>query len=182
MLEWAGSNPKPFYKSPQAMISRNEQPKPLPPVTAPVKPERAETPCVIGVGVTVTGKITSPGFVQIDGHVQGEVRANTLVINATAFIQGDVFADSILARGKITGNLRGRDVTLRATAHVEGTIFHKLLAVDTGATFEGESCPSENPIGDVSQLRNEKANIVSEAHMIPPVPEHRLVQAVHSRI
>ena len=165
------------------MISRSEQAKPLAsPVTAPVKPERAETPCVIGVGVTVSGKITSPGFVQIDGHVQGEVRANTLVINAKGFIQGDVFADSILLRGKITGNLRGRDVTLRATAHVEGTIFHKLLAVDTGATFEGESRPSDNPMGDVRQLRNEKANTGSEAQVISPVTEHRVVQAVHARI
>ena len=164
------------------MISRNEQAKPFaPPVTALAKPERAET-CVIGVGVTVTGKITSPGFVQIDGHVQGEVRAGTLVVNATAFIQGDVFADSILVRGKITGNVRGRDVQLRATAHVEGTIFHKLLAVDAGAAFEGASCPSENPMGDVSQLRNENANEVSEALVISPVPEHRLVQAVHARI
>jgi len=165
------------------MISRNEQAKPLaPPAIAPVKPERAETPCVIGVGVTVTGKITSPGFVQIDGHVQGEVRANTLVINTTAFIQGDVFADSILVRGKITGNVRSRDVTLRATAHVEGTIFHNLLAVDAGAAFEGQSCPSEKPMGDVSQLRNEKANTRSEAQMISPVPEYGLVQAVHARI
>src|SRR5258705_13445605 len=155
MLEWPRSNPKPSYKRPHLMISRSEQAKPLappPPVTPPVKPERAETPCVIGVGVTVTGKITSPGFVQIDGHVQGEVRANTLVINATAFIQGDVFADSILVRGKISGNVRSRDVTLRATAHVEGTIFHKALAVDTGATFDGQSCPSENPMGDLSRL------------------------------
>src|SRR6266566_3305252 len=112
------------------MISRSEQTKPLtPPVTAPIKPERAEM-CVIGVGVTMTGKITSPGYVQVEGHVQGEVRANTLVINATASIQGDVFADSILVRGKIAGNVRGRDVQLRATAQVEGTIFHKLLAVD----------------------------------------------------
>ena len=167
------------------MISRSEQAKPLappPPVTAPVKTERAETPCVIGVGVTVTGKITSPGFVQIDGHVQGEVRANTLVINATAFIQGDVFADSILVRGKISGNVRSRDVTLRATAHVEGTIFHKVLAVDTGATFDGQSCPSENPMGDLSRLRNEKANTGSEAQLLSSMPEHRLVQAVHARI
>jgi cytoskeletal protein CcmA (bactofilin family) len=175
--------PSRFYESPQAMISRNEQAKPLaPPVAAPVKPERAETPSVIGVGVTLTGKITSPGFVQIDGQVHGEVCANTLVINATAIIQGDVFADSILVRGKITGNVRGRDVTLRATAHVEGTIFHKLLAVDTGATFEGASCPSEYPMGDVSPLRNEQTNTGSEAHVISSVPEHRLIQAVHSRI
>jgi len=164
------------------MLSRNEQAKPFAPPAAPVKPERAETPCVIGVGVTVTGKITSPGFVQIDGHVQGEVRANTLVINTTAIIQGDVFADSILVRGKITGNVRSRDVTLRATAHVEGTIFHKLLAVDAGAAFEGQSCPSEKPMGDVSQLRNEKANTRSEAQVISPVPEYGLVQAVHARI
>jgi cytoskeletal protein CcmA (bactofilin family) len=164
------------------MISRSEQTNPLtPPVTAPVKPERAET-CVIGVGVTMTGKITSPGYVQVEGHFQGEVRADTLVINATAFIQGDVFADSILVGGKIAGNLRGRDVQLRATAHVEGTIFHKLLAVDAGAAFEGKSCPSENPMGDLRQLRNEKANTGSEAQVISPVPEHRVVQAVHARI
>src|SRR5258705_2283995 len=119
MLEWLGSNPKPFYKRPQPMISRNEQTKPLaPPVTAPVKPERAETPCVIGVGVTGTGKITSPGVVQIDGHVQGEGRANTMVINATAFIQGDVFADYILVRGESTCNVLSPDVTLRATPPV----------------------------------------------------------------
>src|SRR5258708_12863913 len=161
-----------FTKSLQPMLSRNEQAKPFAPPAAPVKPERAETPCVIGVGVTVTGKITSPGFVQIDGHVQGEVRANTLVINTTAFIQGDVFADSVLVRGKITGNVRSRDVTLRATAHVEGTIFHKLLAVDTGAAFEGQSCPSEKPLGDVSQLRNEKANPRNAPHSTPPIPDH----------
>src|SRR6266699_1859689 len=158
--------PSRFTKSPQPMISRNEQAKPLaPPAIAPVKPERAETPCVIGVGVTVTGNITSPGFVQIDGHVQG-----------------DVLADSVLVRGKITGNVRNRDVTLRATAHVEGTIFHNLLAVDTGAAFERQSCPSEKPMGDVSQLRNEKANTRSEAQVISPMPEHGLVQAVHARM
>src|SRR2546421_1824610 len=164
------------------MISRSEQTKPLtPPATAPVKPERAEM-CVIGVGVTMTGKITSPGYVQIEGNVQGEVRANTLVINATASVQGDVFADSILVRGKIAGNVRGRDVHLRATAHVEGTIFHTLLAVDTGAAFEGKSCPSENPMGEVRQLHTEKANTGSEAQVFSPVPGHRVVQAVHARI
>ena len=164
------------------MISRSEQVKPFtPPVTAPVKPERAET-CVIGVGVTMTGKITSHGYVQVEGHVHGDVRANTLVINATASIKGDVFADSILVRGKIAGNVRGRDVQLRATAHVEGTIFHRLLAVEAGAVFEGDSCPSENPMADVRQLRNEKANTGSEVQVISPMPEHRMVQAVHARI
>jgi hypothetical protein len=37
-------------------------------------------------------------------------------------------------------------------------------------------------MGDVSQLRNVKSSSVSEAHVIAPVPEHRLVQAVHARI
>jgi hypothetical protein len=37
-------------------------------------------------------------------------------------------------------------------------------------------------MGDVSLLRNEKANTGSEAQMISPAPEHRLVQAVHARI
>lgn len=161
------------------MISKSEQPKPITPPNAPVKTERAETPCVIGVGVTVTGKIHSPGFVQIEGTVQGEVRANTLVINSGSVVQGDVFADSVLVRGKIVGNVRGRDVQLRATGHVEGTIFHKVLAIETGAVFDGKSAPSENPMGDVRQTRDEKPR--SETQIIAPVPEHRAVaQPLHA--
>lgn len=160
------------------MMSKGEPVKPVtPPATAPVKPERAETPCVIGIGVTVVGKITSSGFVQIEGHVEGEVCASTLVINGTACIKGDVFADSILVRGKIAGNVRGRDVQLRSTGHVEGAIFHQLLAVETGAVFEGKSCPSQDPMGKAKQLLEAKANTASETPVIAPAREHPAVQA-----
>ena len=35
---------------------------------------------------------------------------------------------------------------LQSQAHVEGNIFHKGLAVEQGAHFEGESRPSEDPL------------------------------------
>jgi len=149
------------------MISKSEQPATLP-VATPAKSERAETPCVIGVGVTVVGQIRSSGFVQIEGHVEGEVCASTLVVNGVGSIKGDVVADSVLVRGKIIGNLRGRDIQLRATAHVEGAIFHQLLGVEAGATFEGKSCPSQDPMGQARQV-DAKAKPANEGPVISPV-------------
>ena len=77
--------------------------------------------------------------------------------------------NSVLVRGKIIGNLRGRDIQLRATAHVEGAIFHQLLGVEAGATFEGKSCPSQDPMGQARQLPDGKAKPANEGPVISPV-------------
>ena len=40
-------------------------------------------------------------------------------------------------RGKVTGVIRANRVILQDTARVESEIFHKRLAIEEGAVFEG---------------------------------------------
>jgi cytoskeletal protein CcmA (bactofilin family) len=48
--------------------------------------------------------------------------------------------------------VRGNRVTLQASSHVEGDVFHKALAIEQGAFFEGKSRRSEDPTGTAPRL------------------------------
>ena len=44
------------------------------------------------------------------------------------------------------GSIRGNSVTFQAASHVEGDVFHRKLAIEQGAYFEGKSRRSEDPM------------------------------------
>ena len=49
-------------------------------------------------------------------------------------------------RGHVSGSIRGLRVTLQQSSNVEGDIFHKMLAIEQGASFEGRSRRVEDPL------------------------------------
>jgi len=119
--------------------------------TAPVAPKRTNrtaAPSIISADLVVTGTLTSAGDVQVDGRVEGDVRATSLVIGEHASIHGDVAAEEAIIRGRVEGSIRARKVQLCATSHVEGNILHEALSVEAGAFFEGNCRHSDNPLGD----------------------------------
>ena len=127
------------------------QPQPVPAATsvAPKRPAgRAGAPSVISAELIVRGTLVSNGDVQIDGKVDGDIRANGLVIGEKAVILGDVYAEEATIRGRVEGSIRAHKVHLCATCHVEGNILHESLAVESGAFFEGNCRHSDNPLAD----------------------------------
>ena len=102
-------------------------------------------PSVVGMDLTVTGNLTSNGEVHIEGEVQGDVRCASLIIGDNARVTGGVVAEDIIVRGNLMGTIRGMRVTLQSSSHVEGDIFHKSLAIEQGAFFEGKSRRAEDP-------------------------------------
>jgi cytoskeletal protein CcmA (bactofilin family) len=109
---------------------------------------RASAPSIISADLTVVGMLISAGDVQVDGRIEGDVRAKGLVIGDEANIQGDVYAEDAVIRGRVEGGIRANKVQLCATSHVEGAILHEALAVEAGAFFEGNCRHSDNPLGD----------------------------------
>jgi cytoskeletal protein CcmA (bactofilin family) len=105
----------------------------------------AGTPSIIAADLIITGNLQSEGEIQIDGEVQGDVHAARIVIGEGAQITGSLLADEILVRGNVAGSVRGNHVTLQANSRVEGDLFHRSLAIEQGAFFEGKSRRSENP-------------------------------------
>ncbi len=109
-------------------------------------------PSIIGEDLTVTGNVLSRGEVQVDGQIQGDVHCSSLIVGEKARINGGIVADDVVVRGAVMGSIRGNRVTLQASSHVEGDVFHKSLAIEQGAYFEGKSRRSEDPIATAPKL------------------------------
>ena len=104
------------------------------------------TPSIIGTDLAITGNLESKGEVQIDGEVQGDVHAARIVVGERARITGALIADEVVVRGSVQGSIRGNSVTFQAASRIEGDVFHKSLAIEQGAFFEGKSRRSDDPM------------------------------------
>jgi cytoskeletal protein CcmA (bactofilin family) len=120
--------------------------------------------------LTVRGTLVSAGDVQIDGKIDGDVRANALVVGEKATIMGDIYAEEAIVRGRIEGNIRARKVQLCATCHVEGNILHEALSVEIGAFFEGNCRHSDNPLADAPDGSDRKAPPRPPQSVAAPAP------------
>lgn len=105
----------------------------------------------IGADLTVVGNLLSQGEVGIDGELQGDVHAATIVIGESATITGNLVAEEIIVRGTVMGTIRGKRVVLQSTCKVEGDIYHSQLAIEQGAFFEGKSRRMEDPTAGVQR-------------------------------
>ena len=92
----------------------------------------------------------------IFGHVEGELRASTVVIAEGAQMEGDVVAEELTIGGRVKGTLHANRVKLNSTAVVEGDIFHQTLAIEENARFEGTSRRQENMIETPSRVQTNR--------------------------
>ena len=129
----------------------------MPTSTAP----KAKPPAsVLSSDLHITGNIKTTGDIQVEGTIEGDIRAHLLTIGESATIKGEVVADDVVVNGRIVGRVRGLKVRLTATARVEGDIIHKTIAIESGAHFEGSVQRQDDPLS---------AN--RKSAQIPMVPE-----------
>ena len=93
---------------------------------------QSEATSSIGSGISIVGKIVGNGALTIFGHVEGEVRASTIVIAEGAQIEGEVSAEELTVGGYVKGTLHANRVTVNSTAVVKGDIFHRILMIEGG--------------------------------------------------
>jgi cytoskeletal protein CcmA (bactofilin family) len=103
------------------------------------------TQSVIDAWLTITGKLESQGDVRVEGQIAGDIRCANLVVGRDATVSGDIVADEAVVRGRVKGTIRANRVILQDTACVESAIYHKVLSVDEGASFDGQSCHRQQP-------------------------------------
>ncbi|MEL6218254.1 MAG: polymer-forming cytoskeletal protein [Pseudomonadota bacterium] len=118
------------------------------PSPSPVQPAVKPSPSLLSSDLTVKGNISTSGDIQIEGTIEGDVRAHLLTVGESATIRGEVVADDVVVNGRVVGRLRGLKVRLTSTSKVEGDIVHKSIAIESGAHFEGSVQRAEDPLGD----------------------------------
>jgi cytoskeletal protein CcmA (bactofilin family) len=113
-------------------------------------PAAPEAISCISSGLSIVGKIVGQGKLGIFGHVEGEVHASTVQIGDGAQVEGDIVAEELTVGGRVKGTIHANRVKLNSTAVVEGDIYHRSLAIEENAQFEGMSRRQENVIGTPS--------------------------------
>ena len=132
-------------------------PEPTASAGAPAKRSamKSKAPSILSGDLVLTGSIVSEGEVQLDGTIEGDVRAGSLIIGEEAHVKGEVVADNVVVRGRVNGSLRARQVQLASTARIEGDIVHASLSVESGAFFDGHCRHSQDPTSERSGPAND---------------------------
>ena len=134
----AGESEKP--KAPEAPVT-----KPAMDYT-PSAPKGKVGPSILSADLTVVGNLKTSGDIQVEGTVEGDIRAHLLTVGESATIRGEIVADDIVVNGRVIGRVRGLKVRLTSSARVEGDIIHKTIAIESGAHFEGSVQRQEDPL------------------------------------
>lgn len=109
-------------------------PKPKPPAS------------ILSPDLVIKGNLRTTGDIQIEGKVEGDIRAHLLTVGEGAIVKGEIISDDVVVNGRVIGRVRGLKVRLTSTAQVEGDIIHKTIAIESGAHFEGSVQRQEDPL------------------------------------
>lgn len=103
----------------------------------------SKTITVIAEGVTVDGRINSPGSTRIDGTVTGEIIANKeIVIGREGKVDATVRTKDAIIAGSFKGEMiASGEVEISSTGKFIGNLIQKdaLLTISKGGLFKGQS-------------------------------------------
>ena len=129
----------------------------------------AGVPSIISADVVMRGNINSVGEIQFDGTLEGDIKANSLIIGEKASVKGEVICEAVTVRGRVEGGIRAKSVSLASTAHIMGDILHSSLSVESGAHFEGNCRHSDDPLSEAAAKDFRRARPSSPAPAPRPV-------------
>ena len=112
------------------------------------------TSSLLGKGIKIIGKISSKGAIQLDGILEGEIKASKLVIEKSAKVVGSVTSEDLVIKGRIIGPVFGKKVRFGSSARVEGDTFHETIAIEDGAYYEGSIRRHSGELNSASKLKD----------------------------
>lgn len=95
---------------------------------------------IIGPESNLKGDLTSKGTVKIDGQVEGNVAADSLIIGEGGILTGDAIVREVIVGGRIVGTIHATDgVDIQHKGEVRGDIFAARLTIAEGGRLDGRS-------------------------------------------
>jgi cytoskeletal protein CcmA (bactofilin family) len=146
------------------------------PVVHPTAREQESDVSSISSAITVVGKISGSGAVQVFGRVEGELQASTVLIYDGAEVEGNVVAEELTVGGRVKGTIHANRVKLNSTAEVHGDIFHRSLAIEENARFEGTS-RRDDGLKETPRISFARPQIVDSSRKFNGGPEEQEAQA-----
>ena len=96
---------------------------------------------VISKALKITGQLESTEDIQIEGEVEGDVRAVSVKVGGTARVKGTVSGEQVELAGTVNGKIEAKKVVLTSTAHMSGDVIHQEITIEAGAFIDGHCKP-----------------------------------------
>jgi cytoskeletal protein CcmA (bactofilin family) len=123
-------------------------------------PKKLES--IIGADSEFKGELSVKGTVRVDGFLEGEIRADWVIVGESGRIKGNITSRGTIVGGKVEGNIHANEIVeLKHDSYVTGEIRSGKLAVSEGAVFVGYSLmtavneSTEIPEGRVVKLNSQ---------------------------
>ena len=114
-----------------------------------IEKDRGTIPSIISEGSEFKGNIKTSGEIQIDGVLNGNVRAKQVVVGITGNVRGNVTANFLRICGKIEGEIRAETLEIVSSASVKGNVYKKTISIESGSKI----------IGNINELESTTAKI-----------------------
>ena len=133
------------------MFSTPRKPEPTAPATEPTRPSVVPVPTrtsmparsggILSSGVSIKGSVKFRTELLIDGQVEGTIESpGTLTVGNHGHIHGEIRAKSVMVQGTVEGNILATErCELQAGCTLRGDIEAPRLVVDEDATFLGSA-------------------------------------------
>lgn len=103
-------------------------------------------PSIISENTKICGDIISDGIIHIDGHVEGDVTCEELVIGLKGSVVGSVNVTNLHLYGVLQGKAMVDKLFVAKTAKLLGDATHNSIAIEPGAYIDGHCMRSGAPI------------------------------------
>jgi len=101
---------------------------------------------VIATDTKIRGEIQVESKVHVDGEFSGTINAKSIIfVGETGLIEGDVVSPKLVVTGSFLGTAHCEEIEILASGRVVGQIASKVLVIERGGFFEGESKPKNPP-------------------------------------
>jgi cytoskeletal protein CcmA (bactofilin family) len=103
--------------------------------------------------VEIKGNLKFSGELTFDGKLEGEILTDGILnLGDGAVINGNINAQSVVARGKITGNIHAKEkIEIKAKTELFGDIRATKLVIEEGVTFVGKTEVNPNKVSPTVQ-------------------------------
>ena len=111
-------------------------------------------PSIVSKDMTITGNIVSPGTIQIEGKVIGDIECHELTLGEAGEVRGQIKCEVADIHGTVSGELQVTNLSITASATISGDIVHETVSIEAHARVEGHLVRRDS--------QQTKLNLVSE--------------------
>ena len=110
---------------------------------------RGKIPSIVSEDSEFKGNVKTSGEIQIDGLLNGNIKAKQIVVGVNGKVRGNITASFLRICGKIEGEIRAETMEVVSSASVKGNVYKKTISIERGAKI----------IGNINELESATAKI-----------------------